>query len=61
VALADVYDALRCRRPYRPALSHVLAVQLMTEGSPGRFDPNLMQAFRRCAPRLDRILREVPD
>jgi hypothetical protein len=32
----------------------------MTEGLPGRFDPQLVQVFRTCAPRLDRIVRELP-
>jgi HD-GYP domain-containing protein (c-di-GMP phosphodiesterase class II) len=61
VALADVYDALRSRRPWRPALAHQFAVELMTEGLPGRFDPQLVQVFRGCAPRLDRIVRDVPE
>jgi response regulator RpfG family c-di-GMP phosphodiesterase len=61
VAFADVYDALRSRRPQRPPLAHVFAMELMTEGSSGRFDPHLMQAFQRCAPQFDRIFREVPD
>ena len=61
VAIADVYDALRSRRPHRPPLAHLFAVELMTEGSPGRFDPNLMQVFRRCAPQFDQIVRELPD
>jgi HD-GYP domain-containing protein (c-di-GMP phosphodiesterase class II) len=61
VALADVYDALRSRRAHRPALAHLFAVQLMTEGSPGRFDPQLLSAFRRCAPQLERLFRELTD
>jgi response regulator RpfG family c-di-GMP phosphodiesterase len=54
VAIADVYDALRCRRPYRPALPHAAAVQILTT-SPGHFDPNLMQVFERLAPIFERI------
>jgi response regulator RpfG family c-di-GMP phosphodiesterase len=57
VSVADVYDALRCRRSYKPALSHVAAVQLMTE-STGQFDPALMQAFQRCAERFEQIFRD---
>jgi response regulator RpfG family c-di-GMP phosphodiesterase len=60
-ALADVYDALRSPRPYRPALAHLLAVELMTEGMSGRFDPHLLQIFQRCSPRFERIMRETPD
>ncbi len=58
VTIADVYDALRCRRSYKPALSHAAAVQLMNE-SPGQFDPALLQAFQRCAGRFDEIFRDV--
>src|SRR5262249_4335205 len=61
VAIADVYDALRGRRPYKPPLAHAAAVQLMTEASPGQFDPLLLAVFARCASRFERIAAEVPD
>jgi response regulator RpfG family c-di-GMP phosphodiesterase/serine/threonine protein kinase len=57
VSIADVYDALRCRRSYKPALSHLAAVQLMT-ASIGQFDPALLQAFQRCAQRFEQIFQE---
>jgi HD-GYP domain-containing protein (c-di-GMP phosphodiesterase class II) len=47
VAIADVYDALRSRRVYKPALSHGAALQVMLESSPGQFDPVLLQTFQR--------------
>ncbi len=58
VALADVYDALRSRRSYKPALPHAVAVRTIVEDSPGQFDPGLVQVFERCAPRIERIFRE---
>ncbi len=61
VALADVYDALRSRRVYKPALSHHLAVEQMLERSPGHFDPGLLEAFRRAAPHFERIFRDATD
>ena len=61
VAVADVYDALRSRRVYKPALSHATAVELMLDRSPGHFDPNLLDAFRRAAPQFDRIFRDATD
>jgi response regulator RpfG family c-di-GMP phosphodiesterase len=61
VAICDVYDALRSRRPYKPALSHAAAVQVMTHVSGGQFDPNLVQVFQRCAPHFERIFRDVTD
>jgi putative two-component system response regulator len=61
VTVADVYDALRSRRVYKPALSHPAAVQVMTESSSGQFDPSLLQVFLRVGPQFERIAREFPD
>ena len=58
VALTDVYDALRSRRVYKPGLSHHTSVLTMTDGSPGHFDPALVEVFRRAAPQFDRIFRD---
>jgi response regulator RpfG family c-di-GMP phosphodiesterase len=59
VALGDVYDALRSKRVYKPALSHTTAVMTITEGSPGQFDPALVEVFRSCADQFDRIFRDL--
>jgi response regulator RpfG family c-di-GMP phosphodiesterase len=61
VALADVYDALRSRRIYKPALSHTATVQIMCEASAGHFDPALIEVFRACAPEFDRVFQELKD
>jgi response regulator RpfG family c-di-GMP phosphodiesterase len=61
VTICDVYDALRSRRVYKPALPHATAVQLMEDSSGGQFDPALFQAFRRCAPDFDRIYGDLSD
>jgi response regulator RpfG family c-di-GMP phosphodiesterase len=58
LALADVYDALRSQRCYKPALPHAQALETMTQTAHGHFDPLLFQAFLRCAPRLDQIFTE---
>lgn len=57
----DVYDALRSRRHYRPALPHAAALCVMAENSAGQFDPLLLQAFQRCADHVERVFRELPD
>jgi len=63
VKLADVYDALRCERPYKPALSHRFAVEVITRGDlrikPTHFDPKLLDAFRRATPRFAEIHEEM--
>ena len=61
LAITDVYDALRSRRVYKPGLSHHTTVLTMTEGSPGHFDPALMEVFLRVAPQFDRIFRDHGD
>ena len=61
VCLADVYDALRSRRPHKPALSHASAVELLTDASQGQFDPALMQVFQSCSAAMDRVFKENPD
>jgi response regulator RpfG family c-di-GMP phosphodiesterase len=58
LAIADVYDALRSPRVYKPGLTHTTTLLTMTDGSPGHFDPALLDVFRRCAPAFDRIFRE---
>jgi response regulator RpfG family c-di-GMP phosphodiesterase len=60
-AIADVYDALRSRRVYKPGLSHHTASLTILDGSPGHFDPALLEVFRRVAPQFDRIFREQND
>jgi response regulator RpfG family c-di-GMP phosphodiesterase/serine/threonine protein kinase len=61
VAICDVYDALRSRRTYRPALSHMAALQVILEASPGQFDPGLLAAFEKCADQFERIFQECQE
>jgi putative two-component system response regulator len=49
VAIADVYDALRMERSYKPALNHDITVQKMIEGKGSHFDPSLIEIFRCIA------------
>jgi response regulator RpfG family c-di-GMP phosphodiesterase len=60
VALCDVYDALRCRRSYKPALGHAAALQLMKEAAGGQFDPALLEVFLGCAGEFERVYEEMP-
>ncbi|MBV9125502.1 MAG: response regulator [Planctomycetes bacterium] len=58
VTLADVYDGLRARRVYKPALPHDDTVAYMSTRT-GQFDPGLLAVFQRCAPCLEQIFREL--
>jgi putative two-component system response regulator len=45
VALADVFDALTHKRPYKPAWRVQDAVEEIQRGSGAQFDPTLVEAF----------------
>lgn len=45
MAIADVYDALRSQRSYKPAMSHEESVKMMTAERGTHFDPDLFDAF----------------
>ena len=55
MAVADVYDALISRRPYKQAFSHEEAVLLM-RGEMGRhFDPDILECMLSIASRFEEI------
>ena len=44
-AVADVYDALRSVRPYKPAYPQEKVLRIMRESSGNHFDPGVYEAF----------------
>jgi putative two-component system response regulator len=63
--IADVYDALRSKRPYKPAFTHGLAMKIILEGNgrtePEHFDPVVLNSFKRLAARFNEIFEEHSD
>ncbi len=45
VAVADVYDALRCKRVYKEALPHEECIRLIAEAAGTQFDPRVVEVF----------------
>ena len=44
-ALADVYDALSSRRPYKEPFTHEKSKAIILEGRESHFDPDVVDAF----------------
>ena len=61
VAVADVYDAMRCRLVYKPGLPHAAARRLLLNPAQTQFDPALMVAFRQCESVFERIFGQNGD
>jgi putative two-component system response regulator len=55
VAVADVFDALMSRRPYKPAFSLEQSVNIIKEGRGRHFDPDVVDAFVDDLPEIQRI------
>jgi response regulator RpfG family c-di-GMP phosphodiesterase len=55
VAVADVYDALRSRRPYKDPMTHEAARQIILQGSGKHFDPDIVDSFLECESAFERI------
>ncbi len=58
VALADVFDALVSKRPYKEAVPLDVALAYFDEQSGKHFDPELVAAFQQALPEILRI-REI--
>ncbi len=65
VMLCDLYDALRSRRPYKPAFPHAKATDIMLNGDertkPTHFDPSLLEVFREMHHEFDEIYSTVQE
>jgi len=58
MAVADVYDALVSKRPYKNAFSHKDAVETIKKGSGTQFDPELVNVFLSCESEIERARME---
>ena len=61
MAVADVYDALRSRRPYKSAFTHEEAAALILCERGKHFDPALVDAFSALAAEFEKIAAQLAD
>lgn len=65
VALADVYDTLRIKRPYRDGFDHKSAIKIIIEGDgktfPSHFDPEVLKIFKENHSKFDEIYESMQD
>ncbi len=61
MAVADVYDALRCKRPYKSPMPHERAAAIIIEGKGTHFDPDVVDAFLECQDTFQSIAASLAD
>ncbi len=60
-SVADVYDALRSKRPYKEEWPHEKAVQEIVKSSGHAFDPKIIQVFLQLAAQFDEVYKKLKD
>ena len=61
MAVADVYDALICRRVYKEGMPHEKALGIIRESSGTHFDPDIVEAFTEIADEFIQIAKRYED
>ena len=66
MAVADIYDALRSERPYKPAFDHKKTIDIMLKGDDRldpaeHFDPKLMALLQKRHQGMNKIYRRLKD
>ncbi|MDE7259103.1 MAG: HD domain-containing protein, partial [Lachnospiraceae bacterium] len=61
VSLADVYDALNCKRVYKPPYPREQVLEMIRNGECGIFNPQLLESFFSVEDMIYEMYRELPE
>lgn len=61
VSLADVYDALSCKRVYKAGYSREKVLDMIRNGDCGMFNPKLLESFLEVEDHLSLIYQSLPE
>ena len=61
VSLADVYDALCCKRVYKPALPREQVLEMIQTGQCGLFNPHLVESFLAVEDQCYALYKDLPE
>jgi putative two-component system response regulator len=60
-AIADAFDALTSRRPYKPAFSLEKSLGILQQGRGTHFDPTVLDAFLACRDSIVKTMLQLAD
>lgn len=61
VSLADVYDALSCKRVYKASFPREKVIEMIDSGQCGRFNPKLLDSFFSVEDQLFILYQDLPE
>ena len=61
MSVADVYDALRSPRVYKPPMTHEAAREIIISGKGAQFAPDVVDAFIACENEFQEIEKSNSD
>ncbi len=61
VSLADVYDALNCKRVYKPPFPRKQVLEMICTGQCGVFNPRLLDSFLAVEDKLFELYQDLPE
>ena len=61
VSLADVYDALSCKRVYKASYSRDMVIEMIGTGQCGSFNPRLLDSFFSIEDQLSQMYQSIPE